>query len=415
MNKADKENRFLAALSFITCTGDHLSFFSLLSLIDSTTGKIELAAYLWSFKSLGIALGGMLLPSMLARSSLKKLLFASQILAGLCMLFVFVLWSSPSKGSNLTVFLTFGAFLFSNVLQKIFDNSKETYSKGLPVSGSDRHAQAVLYGGLSSAAVVGPLLALLIIMTLSPTIGILIDTVTFFGTAFLILSQLKQNVRAAAAPSLFRPFTYLGYKPELRRILILRGILFWIPTGIWNYIVFAVVQKQFGLTSIQSAWTFAALGFGAVVGSSFLRDPALDPKGIAEKIRLQLSKVSNNHLAGIAVFLLGASKIGFTSMPSLPIALTFTVMAGVFVGLNAVSTQAIRRKLTTDDEFPEIVSLEGMLGKLTEFTVASLSAYALLHWGMTYQMGIWATVIGFWLVAAVQYGRNTEAPQSQAG
>jgi hypothetical protein len=87
------------------------------------------------------------------------------------------------------------------------------------------------------------------------------------------------------------------------------------------------------------------------------------------------------------------------------------MLGGFFMGINAVATQAIRRQLTSNDQFAEIVGLEAILGKLTEFIIASASAWALVKWGVSYELGILVTVVGYWLVAWRQWGAGGKEGQ----
>jgi hypothetical protein len=45
------------------------------------------------------------------------------------------------------------------------------------------------------------------------------------------------------------------------------------------------------------------------------------------------------------------------------------------MGMNAVATQALRRKFTTQSQFTEVVGLELVVSKFTDVTIATIAAY----------------------------------------
>lgn len=65
------------------------------------------------------------------------------------------------------------------------------------------------------------------------------------------------------------------------------------------------------------------------------------------------------------------------------IATTLFVLSGIALGLNAVTTQTIRRKLCSQDQHPEVMSLEIVVGRLTDWAVGSVGAIAILNGWIT--------------------------------
>jgi hypothetical protein len=149
-------------------------------------------------------------------------------------------------------------------------------------------------------------------------------------------------------------------------IFTLRSLGFWIGGGIFNFIVFSIITERYAIDPINAAWVYSSVGFGATISSSYLRS-----KIAYSKIHLE-SIISFLGHAGIAL-----SSIGFYFLQSYLAALILMVVYGAFMSLNAIGSQAIRRRIVPAEKFSEIVWLESFVSKFTEIIV-SLTVMAVL-------------------------------------
>ena len=66
---------------------------------------------------------------------------------------------------------------------------------------------------------------------------------------------------------------------------------------------------------------------------------------------------------------MAAAMIMFWNQKTFMMCLLVTILHGIFMGILAASSQSIRKIESTPEQFPEIISLEILLGRLTAFFV----------------------------------------------
>lgn len=79
-------------------------------------------------------------------------------------------------------------------------------------------------------------------------------------------------------------------------------------------------------------------------------------------------------------------------IPSFKLALAFVFITGLAMGVNAISTQSLRRRLSTAEQLPEVMGLEFLIGRVTDILVMTGMAAAL-----SYQTGVLVAVAWFFV------------------
>lgn len=231
--------------------------------------------------------------------------------------------------------------------------------------------------------------------TLPINIPLYVDVATFFVAAALCLQIPKDHLKRYEY-SILKPLKYIWQFPALLQIFLLRSIGYWIPIGIYNYLTFSVVQEHYGLSLIYSAWIYSATGFGSALASATLKSST---GGFLIKFKNVIKNTSDAKIALIATVTLGFTRIAFISLPTFYIAILVIVVAGMANGFNAIATLSLRRKLTTDNQFPEIIGLEAIISKITDWAVATLCFLLISKGIITFSIGIWCAAISLWILS----------------
>jgi hypothetical protein len=368
VNKPQDQNQLLSTVTFITALGDQISFFAVLVLIHNLTGNTLLAAYTVPMKSLGVAIAGACFPSVASRISMRTVVIWTQILS-------FFLMGTIAWTANFSSYLALGIVLLLSILKQSFESAREHISKGLGEMPQQRRLQAQILHGLYSAQFLGPLLSFALIRLLPIVVPLWLDALTFLSAGLLAL-KLSPTVRVPESHSLLSPLSYLRKSPALLQIFFLR-VLYWVPIGIFNYLIFVVIQDHFGARIENSAWIYSVIGLGSLIATASLRTGNL------------FHEISDTVLAAGALVLLAATRIAFLSVPALGWAMLVFAVGGICNGINAVATQSLRRKLTSSKQFPEIVGLELVSGKAVDWAVATLCSLAMARGFIGYTEGIW--------------------------
>jgi hypothetical protein len=356
----------------------------------------------------------MLFPAMLSRLNTKRLLILSQISSG-SLVAITAIYASFATLPSATYVLAL--FFLQNIFQRFFEGARESYSRGLGSHSEQRTLQAELLHGLYSAQVIGPIAAFILIVYVSMTLPLYLDAGSFLIAAMLCLrlpSSVNFKTSKPANYSIFSPLVYIWKDRALAEIFLLRAVGFWIPVGISNYLVFNVITDHYNLTVIHSAWSFAATGLGATLSSIVLRYyPTSGANTLFQKFQRYFWNVSDGKIAFSALVVFGLTQVAFLKLPSLGMALFFIFIGGVCAGFNAISTQSLRRKITPLAQFPEVLGLEMLVSKLTDWVIASLCFWIVAEKKLTYEDGIWVAAISLVLLGVLhlspsleQHGKN---------
>lgn len=140
--------------------------------------------------------------------------------------------------------------------------------------------------------------------------------------------------------------------------------------GIFNFLIFDFAIKSFSTilgekhSILGSAIFYSLCGFGAWVGNNIIKSNYKN-----------LGSYTNGKLAHTAITFVAITFIGFLFPPT-PVLLVFLYFfQAIGNGVIALATQTIRRLLTTNSEFAEIVSLEVVFGRACDWAAASIAAF----------------------------------------
>lgn len=397
-------NKKLSKITFISTFGDTLSFYALLFLIYKATDSIAIAAFTGGVKSLGGACAYLCYPY-LCKYNLRKLLFYSQALSfflTLALLYEFFLTDSFS-----TAFVLFVFFLHS-VCGSLFEAGRETYSKALEADASESlPLQAELLSYFYKAQFLAPIAALVLIKNLPLWLPLLLDSATFLIAALFItkLPQTNNSDFKETSANPFKPLKYLPKNKKLSHIFWIRAVGMWIPLGIFNYIIFKAVKDQFNLEVIDSVWIESAIGLGSMLSRNFLSDARFS-KWIG------LSKLSNISLLSCGLFALGLTRLGFISITNFKIMLVIVFIGGIFNGLNAFTSRTLRREHSTKSQFPEIISLETIIAKITDFSMQAICTLLLVRNIFDHTQIVLVSMISLFALSAWTYWGFTKAPKT---
>jgi MFS family permease len=249
------------------------------------------------------------------------------------------------------------------------------------------------------AYAVGPVLAGLVIAYFGgvPVVFALkTAAVALFGVALLFTRPPAARLgprRERFLPALRSGGRYIWHEPVVRRIL-LRAILFVIPSMALYALLPLIASQQLGLGADGFGALFGAFGVGAMVGAVVLG-----------RVR---DRLSNNGMLGAAGVLYAAASAALVLAPGFPAALATLVCAGL-AWMAVTSTLAAELQLF----LPAWVRARGLAVYMVIFT-GSMTAGALL-WGLVAEgVGLLATflIAAFVLLAGVIAGLMWRVPET---
>jgi predicted MFS family arabinose efflux permease len=180
-----------------------------------------------------------------------------------------------------------------------------------------------------------------------------------FIISAILLYQADLTKTELVTSNPFKPFVYVWKLPDLRKIFALRSVGYWISAGPFNYLVFSVVTNNFKLSPLMTAWVYSSVGLGGAIATEI----------IANSINLK-KQIGDRNLSIIGHTGLSLMVFAFVKTNNFYLALFFLVFYGIFMSMNATGSQAIRRRLTDNKTFPEIIGAESILGKITDVGVS---------------------------------------------
>jgi hypothetical protein len=262
--------------------------------------------------------------------------------------------------------MVFAAIFFQTFLKQVFESAREFHSKSIGGGESHVSLQSQLMGAFYSAQFLGPIASVCLLWIFRIEIPLVLDATSFLIAGALAL-QIKGTVKSETETHVLNPIKYLFKLPELRGIFFLR-VSFWIPLSIFNYLLFSIVTENFGLGIEHSAWIYSALGLGATLAVSAIRNPV-------SGFLTRFGQIQEGSMAFLGQLTLALMLVVFSVSRSLPTAIFGLIVFGVGMGMNAVATQALRRKFTTQSQFTEVVGLELVVSKFTDVAIATIAAY----------------------------------------
>lgn len=222
----------------------------------------------------------------------------------------------------------------------------------------------------SIAAVVGPLVAGMLVNLVSPPTVILIDAATFLISAWTIaLIRTRFNADASGSPhgsvmdDVRAGLRYVWQQPALRNISIMMAMVnFLAITTNAQLVLFAT--RQLHASSTEIAWLYAAesLGMGVLA-------LAVAPL----RRRLSFAQVA---LGALAVY--GALIAVFALNTSYPIALVLWAIGGGTAIMFNVAASSLRQKIVPDDMLGRVMTIASVLA-WSAIPVGSLLGGAFIH------------------------------------
>ena len=358
------ENKLIKWMTFITSMGDHFTFFSVVILTQQLFKNVWLSSYNVAIQALAIALGCFLVPKTLSRFKVRNIFFCTQFISMLAVLFLFFGIKNGTIHSPITLY---SVLFIVTVLWQIYTAARESFSKNQTNHVSEhRTLQAEILEGFFSAQIFGPPLAAFLILKFNSTLPLLIDGISF-GICALLSLFVRSEIKLERKASLLKPLKYFSEKPLLKKIFLLRTVGFWVPISIFNLVLFPMAEEQFknilsqGNELLGTAIFYSLLGFGATVGTLSVR------KGLFKS-----SFLDDGKLAFYCQIMMGTTML--LLIPNFNFFLNQLIffINGTFMGINALATQTIRRKLATNEEFVEVIALEPIFGRSIDYAVASI-------------------------------------------
>jgi hypothetical protein len=338
------DSSLLSIITFVTALGDYLTYFAVIKVLYELHGNALQAA----FGGLGVGsaaaiCSGLSIPFLKQKFNTKTLIISSQAFSFLVVALLLVAVLTESR----SVALFFTLIFFQTLFSKIFEAARETHTHGLNNDlGKNRGIQSSLLGGLYKAQFIGPLLAYFLLSIFNSVVPVVMDLISFLICVFLSFS-LTKGIAFSSEKSVFGAFRFLRANDNLLKLFLLRTFGFWIPASFFNMLIYQNAAERMGIGVEYAGVVYSVLGFGALLGSLWLSS---DHGWVV--------KVKDSYLAS------GAT-VGFCIAYALmlletgPVWNTFCYfLYGVCMGVNAISTQSLRRFLTKPEQLPSLMGLE---------------------------------------------------------
>lgn len=362
------DNQLLSRATLISITADFILFFTILKFISTITGSTYFGAYSISVKSAGVGCGSFLLPWFLNRFNSRIILIGSLMIVGTSYLLLLpALKFSPHTAQ----YFIFTILFIQSFFFQMFAGTREILSKTLGNIEQQRSLQAEILIAFFGGQILGPFFGFFLSKYGNAQITIL---VCFSLATYSIwkVMQVESTINIKGS-NVFRPFGYFKSSPKLLGIFLVRGILHWIPIGIFNYFLFALMEQKFSVANEYSALVYCLIAFGSVIASLTLNENILMKKWPQLRKFMKWFRDKPDYKnASLAYFVLSLTRIAILFVPYMSFTVSIFIISGFANGLNLVSAQSIRRKLCDDTQHAEIIGLEGASAKIVEWTVGSI-------------------------------------------
>lgn len=398
------ENTKLTRINFITSLGDFLSFFAMLSRSEFLGSAAIVTGFSIPMKSLASAFGAAVVPYFIARLTSKGAIVFSQFVS----LFLSVLILGLVVSDHFSVEFFFIATMLQTLLKQIFEVSRDSHSKSLAASPLHRGQQAQIILGFYGAQFIGPVLAFILLQFTPIWLPLGLDAFSFLIAAYLALT-LSAGRQSDKPSNILRPLrSYLWEKnsarSRLRRGIYARTLGFWPGVALFNYLIFEGIAQRFGKDVNYSTWFYAAMGLGGAIAATALKDTFQ---------RLH-KRFGNGTLCFFGQMALVIMFLSLELAPSFYVLIFSFVVTGIGMGLNAIGAQTIRRETTSRSEFPEILGLEVVIGRLFfDFGVCALARTAITS-GVISALGCIYLAAGLLFINALFVLRLNESQSIQA-
>lgn len=386
------ENEKLSVITFLLLLTDSLFFFIVLDRL-STYMAAEFVATLTIYRSLGMILSVLTTPFIMRIIGLRTILLSSSIVSVGCSIITFICFLVFNNLSSSAIFLL---AVIQNMMLPLFNTSRECYSKSLGEQHEQRSLQRRLLESAYFSQIVGPGLSFLILNFTKSDHIYYISTFLFLvilSGFFYYFRHLRKNEIISGANSL-KPFKYIFERANLPilEIVVLRTFLFFLPASMVNFLLFPLVTKSFSKPIFYSSLLYVCTGFGGWLGSK-----------IQERFDRHILFDKDWKIAFWALFLIALGRLSMIFVNNIYVAGLLFILVGIPLSFNATSTQTIRRKLCTSRQHPEILGVEVLLGRATDFLTGNLTAViitsGIISVGSLYAIGSLLYLTGsVWLI-----------------
>lgn len=299
---------------FISQMGDSLALVAALVVIQKLSGST-----LWlGFTAMAIAFPPLLLGLvggvMADRFDRKKVMIISDILRGIAILFLI----GARSAQQLYLFPLVGCFM--SIAGVFFGPARNAVIPSIVSREMLLTANGLLQASQMLAIIVGSSLASLIIAILGPAFAFILDSLTFFLSAWLIFTlKIPPVNNSAPREGIIWPQIKegLGYIKEKRPILIIMVAASVATLSLGSIAVLGVayVEKYLGVSAERFGFINSIQGIGMAIGGLSL--------GFFSRF------ASPHYLAGAAMIALGAAIISFAFSSRFEMALILASLIGI--------------------------------------------------------------------------------------
>lgn len=246
-----------------------------------------------------------------------------------------------AASGNLTLVVLYFAAVVTGASTVFFQVAYQAYVPAIVTKEQLVSANSALEMSASSAQVIGPALAGLLVAVLGGATAVAVDAATFALSAAVLLTIPSVEAEAPAAPRASIVSEALEGLRYVRRDGVLRGIA--IAAGIfnlWSSALFALyvlyISRELGMTSSAVGAVFTSLGVGLFIGAILMGR-------IARRWTVSRILIVSTIVADVAfLFLLFA---GDGSARSLAILLATNILAGVGIQVYNITTMSLRQRI----------------------------------------------------------------------
>lgn len=354
-------NRFLARINLTTSIGNYLSFFAIIKAIYIQTNSALAAGYLMGIQSLGWAFGSLIFPYIGSTYNIKKVLIFTQTFSLPALLSILLLLENSSK----PLYFVYLLFFFISFSDKVYSLSSEMYSKNLSdKTKTHKQSQAEILFAFYGSQVLGPLLALILLLFFPYYVPLLIDATTFFISIILVfkLPSFKFKIKVESFKNKFiKPYKTIKSEKNLLNLLLARSIIFFIPCGIMNIYLFQAVSVDLNLNIEFSTMPYVLLATGGAIGMFSINKSKF------------LNNIQNSIVCAYSNIFLGLAFLPFIFYHNLTSALITFALYGFFMGSNALCSQTLRRQIVPKEIFPGFLGIEFIFAMGTEWLISKIA------------------------------------------
>lgn len=387
------ENDSLSFITFLLLLTDSLFFFIVLDRLSFLLSS-EIVATLTIFRSLGMVISILTTPFIMRVIGLKSILFFSSTIAVGCSILTFI---SFLAFDTISPGIVFSLAVVQNMMLPLFSASRECYSKSLGEQHEQRSLQRKLLESAYTSQIFGPAFSFLLIYFVKGNSSVYILSILFLLAVllgfYIYFRRLTKNDVIQGANA-FKPFSYLFEKANfpILDIVILRTFLFFLPASMVNFLLFPLVTKSLDKPIFYSAILYMTTGIGGWIGSK-----------LQEKLDRHILFDKDWKIAFWALVLISIGRLSIVFVNNIYVAGLIFILVGIPLSFNATSTQTIRRKLCSSRQHPEILGVEVLLGRTTDFLTGNLTALIItsgaLSIGSLYATGSLLYLMGsLWLL-----------------